>query len=84
MNNVEALKALFAALGGTPSDVAGASTIVEVLNAIAGLYKGATNATQNAEAIMNIANVAENIASGNDEADAVNEDDKEAESENGD
>lgn len=84
MTNVEALKALFAALGGTAADVAGASTIVEVLNAIAGLYGGATNATQNAEAIMNIANVAENIASGNDEADAVNEDDEEAKSENGD
>lgn len=62
MNNVEALKALYTALGGSADDVAGASTIVEVLNAIAGLLSGTTTATQNAEAIANIAAVAGSIA----------------------
>lgn len=61
MNNVEALKALYAALGGTPADVAGASTIVEVLNAIAELFEGDGDATLNPEAIANIAAVAGNI-----------------------
>lgn len=32
MTNVEALKALYAALGGDPADVADAVTIVDVLN----------------------------------------------------
>lgn len=62
MNNVDALKALYAALGGTPADVANASTIVEVLNAIAELFEGNADATLNAEAIANITAVAGNIS----------------------
>ena len=61
MTNVEALKALYAALGGDPDDVADASTIVEVLNAIAAKYEGDNDATLNPEAIANIAAVAENL-----------------------
>lgn len=61
MTNVEALKTLYAALGGTPADVANASTIVEVLNAIAAKYEGDDDATLNPEAIANIAAVAENL-----------------------
>lgn len=61
MTNVEALKILYAALGGTPADVANASTIVEVLNAIAAKYEGDDDATLNPEAIANIAAVAENL-----------------------
>lgn len=62
MTNVEALKALYAALGGTPADVANASTIVEVLNAIAALYDGDDTAIINPDAIANIAAVAGSIA----------------------
>lgn len=62
MTNVEALKALYTALGGTASDVADASTIVEVLNAIAAKYEGEDDATLNPEAIANIAAVAGSIA----------------------
>lgn len=62
MTNVEALKALYAALGGTPADVANANTIVEVLNAIAAKYDGADNAIINPDAIANIAAVAGNIS----------------------
>lgn len=62
MTNVEALKALYAALGGDPADVADATTIVGVLNVIAAKYEGADNATVNAEAIANIAAVAGSIA----------------------
>ena len=58
MTNVDALKALFEALGGDPSDVAEASTLVDVLNAIAGELGGSTNAITNAEAITNIEAVA--------------------------
>lgn len=61
MTNVEALKTLYAALGGTPADVAGASTIVEVLNAIAAKYEGEDDAILNPEAIANIAAVAGNL-----------------------
>lgn len=61
MTNVDALKALFEALGGDPSDVAEASTLVDVLNAIAGELGGSTNAITNAEAIANIAAVAGGI-----------------------
>lgn len=61
MKNVEALKALYTALGGTASDVADANTIVEVLNAIAAKYDGESNATINPDAIANIAAVAGNI-----------------------
>lgn len=58
MDNVSALKALYAALGGTASDVADATTIVEVLNAIAVLLGGEGGATLNPDAIANIAAVA--------------------------
>lgn len=66
MTNVEALKALYAALGGVAADVADATTITAVLNAIAAKYEGADDATTNAEAIANIADVAENIGGGGD------------------
>lgn len=61
MTNVEALKALYTALGGSATDVAGASTIVQVLNAIAAKYEGEDDATLNAEAIANIAAVTSSI-----------------------
>ena len=61
MTNVEALKALYAALGGDAADVADATTITAVLNIIAAKYEGADDATTNAEAIANIADVAGNI-----------------------
>lgn len=60
-NNVEALRTLYVALGGEASDVKNASTIVEVLNAIAVLFEGDGDATLNAEAIANIAAVAGGI-----------------------
>lgn len=62
MTNVEALKALYAAIGGTPADVANASTIVEVLNAIAAKYDGENDAILNPDAIANITAVAGNIS----------------------
>lgn len=62
MTNVEALKALYVALGGTAADVANATTITAVLNIIAAKYEGADDATTNAEAIANIAAVASDIA----------------------
>ncbi len=58
MSNVEALKALYAALGGETSTVAGASTVVDVLNEISKLFSGDDDAILNAEAINNIAAVA--------------------------
>lgn len=61
MTNVEALKSLYTALGGSADNVANASTIVDVLNEIAKLYSGDYDATQNAEAIANIAAVASSI-----------------------
>ena len=61
MTNVEALKALYAAFGGTAADVANAVTIVDVLNAIAGLFDGDDDATTNADAIANITAVASTI-----------------------
>ena len=61
MTNVEALQALYAALGGTPSNVANASTSVEVLNAIAALFDGEDDAILNPEAIANIAAIAGSI-----------------------
>lgn len=61
MNNVEALKALYTALGGSADNVANAVTIVDVLNEIAKLYSGDYDATQNAEAIANITAVASSI-----------------------
>ena len=62
MNNVEALKALYTGLGGSAGNVANALTIVDVLNEIAKLYSGDDDATQNAEAIANIAAVAGSIS----------------------
>lgn len=61
MTNVEALKALYVALGGDADDVANANTIVDVLNAIAAKYDGDDDATLNPVAIANIAAVAENL-----------------------
>ena len=61
MNNVEALKALYTALGGTASNVTNAVTIVDVLNEISKLFGGDYDATQNAEAIANITAVASAI-----------------------
>ena len=61
MTNVEALKALYAGLGGTADDVANAVTNIEVLNAIAGLFDGDDDATTIAEAIANITAVASAI-----------------------
>lgn len=58
MTNVEALKALYTALGGSAADVANANTIVEVLNAISAKYDGDADTTLNADAIANIAEVA--------------------------
>lgn len=58
MNNVASLKALYLALGGNSADVAEASTIVDVLNAIAVLLGGDGDAVTNAEAIDNITAVA--------------------------
>lgn len=59
MTNVDALKALYTALGGTADDVADITTIVGVLNAIATLLGStAAVATTNADAIANIAAVA--------------------------
>lgn len=64
MTNVEALKALYTALGGDAADVADATTITAVLNIIAAKYEGADDATTNAEAIANIADVAGSIEPG--------------------
>ena len=61
MTNVEALKALYVALGGAADDVANVSTIVGVLNAIAAKYEGQDDATLNPEAIANITAVLDNI-----------------------
>lgn len=59
MTNVEALKALYVALGGETSGVADAVTIVDVLNATATLLGStAPAALTNAEAIANVAAVA--------------------------
>lgn len=54
MTNVDALKALYVALGNSADDVADATTIVDVLNAIAAKYGSSDVATQNAEGIENI------------------------------
>lgn len=62
MTNVEALKAVYVALGGDTADVANALTIVNVLNAISDLLDGADDAITNPEAIANIAAVASGVA----------------------
>lgn len=58
MNNVDALKSLYTALGGSSDTVANAVTIVEVLNAISTQLGGTATATTNADAIAAIAAVA--------------------------
>lgn len=55
--NVQALKNLYEQLGGDSADVANVSTIVEMLNAISAMYKGASDAVLNPAAINNIAAV---------------------------
>lgn len=69
MKNVEALKALYVALGGSAADVANASESVDVLNAIAAKYEGTATASLNPEAIANIAAVADNIGGGGGSSD---------------
>lgn len=61
MTNVEALQALYVALGGDADDVANANTIVDVLNAISAKYDGEDDATLNPDAIANITAVAGNL-----------------------
>lgn len=61
MTNVEALKALYVALGNEAADVENANTIVDVLNAIAAKYEGKDDAATNAEGIENITAVLDNI-----------------------
>lgn len=61
MTNVEALQALYVALGGDADDVVNVSTIVGVLNAIAAKYDGDDDATINPDAIANITAVLDNI-----------------------
>lgn len=58
MTNVEALKALYTALGGSSETVAGAVTILDMLNATAALLGSEAVAADNAGAIANIAAVA--------------------------
>lgn len=62
MTNVEALRSLYTALGGSSATVASASTIVEVLNAIAALFDGDDDAVTNPQAIANIVAVASSIS----------------------
>lgn len=57
MTNVEALKALYTALGGA-ADLSSAVTVAEVLNAIAALFGGSSDAIQIADAIQAITAVA--------------------------
>ena len=57
MTNVDALKSLYVALGGSADTVADAKTIVDVLNAIAAKYSGADDAELNADAIANVTEV---------------------------
>ena len=61
MNNVDALKYLYVALGGYESDVEECVTSVDVLNVIAEKYSGDADAVLNSVAIENIADVANNI-----------------------
>lgn len=66
-DNVTALKALYVALGGKAADVAEAVTITDVLNIISAHYEGESDANVNADAIANIAAVADNIGGGSDD-----------------
>ena len=59
---VNALKALYAAFGGTASNVAGLHRTVDLLNAFAAMYSGNSNAKIIPTAISNIAAVASSIA----------------------
>lgn len=61
MTNVEALKALYVALGGETSGVANAVTIVDVLNAIADKFSGDDDSVLNSEAIAAITEVVGNV-----------------------
>lgn len=62
LTTVEALKALYIALGGDAENVANVSTIVGVLNAIAAKYEGESDAIVNPDAIENITAVVGNIS----------------------
>ncbi len=62
LTTVEALKALYVALGGDADNVANVSTIVGVLNAIAAKYEGESDAIVNPDAIENITAVVGNIS----------------------
>lgn len=57
MTNVDALKALYTALGGS-ADLTTAVTVAEVLNAIAVLFGGSSDAIQISDAIQAITAVA--------------------------
>ena len=61
MTNVDALKALYVALGGNSADVASLNLTVDVLNKISALYSGATTATIIPDAIANITAVASGV-----------------------
>lgn len=61
MTNVEALKLLYTAFGGSADDVALLTTNVEVLDAIAEHFSGTSTAVTISEAIANIAEVADAI-----------------------
>lgn len=61
MTNVDALKALYVALGGSADDVASETTIVGVLNAIADKFSGDDDAVLNAEGIAAITAVVGNV-----------------------
>lgn len=60
----EALRGLYAALGGEAADVQDCTTSVEVLNAIAAKFNGASDAVLNPDAIENITAIAGDIAGG--------------------
>lgn len=63
---LEALKKLYVELGGEADEVKNCVTNVEALNVIAAKYGGEADASLNADAVMNIAAVAEQIGGGGD------------------
>lgn len=63
-DNLDALRALYVALGGEETEVADCRTSVEVLNAIAAKFGGDGDAVINAGAIANIAAVAGDMGGG--------------------
>lgn len=71
MTTVEALKALYVALGGAEKDVSDCVTNVDVLNVISAKYQGADDAVLNPEAIANITEVAGNIGGGSSDTATV-------------